>query len=147
MVPTATDVAVPGLVRRHQVRFEVRPDEEIAPDGRRVRVGFQVDLWAVNERLEIPDGEESRRAYADLRAIAASSVPGDTADTRFEIEPFDAALYPAPEGHGREEVRLEVRILHRHETFAPIDRGEEVCLAEFRRRLVELGVKEGARPR
>jgi len=38
-----------------------------------------------------------------------------------------------------------VRILHRHDYFAPIDKCEERCLSDMKQKLRRLGVREGGR--
>ncbi len=38
-----------------------------------------------------------------------------------------------------------MRIVHRHDPFAPIDRCEERCLNEMKQKLGRLGVREGRR--
>lgn len=143
------ETTVPDLVRRHAVRFEVYPDEEIGDGGQRVRVGFRIQLWGLHEHPEgvLPGCEACQSVYENLRTIAEATLPTDQRKSRYEIEPFDSALYSAPERRDRDEVLLEVRVLHRHETFAPIDPCEERCLGDIRRRLGELGVREGPRPR
>jgi hypothetical protein len=45
----------------------------------------------------------------------------------------------APDVKDRDEVLLEIKILHRHDFFATIDECEERCLREMRRRLGRFG--------
>ena len=43
----------------------------------------------------------------------------------------------------RSEVSLNIKIIHRHGFDQPVDDCEQMCLKEMRRKLAELGVKEG----
>ncbi|MHB8420450.1 MAG: hypothetical protein ACYDCL_20445 [Myxococcales bacterium] len=134
------------LARRHAVRYEVL--RELQPIGGALTpVGFDLRLWGLHEHPQgtMPGCPECVKVYAALKEIATWTLPEERRPSWYQIQPFDATLRVSPENRQRDEVLLEVQILHRHEFLSPIDSCEERCLAEMREKLAELGVPEGRR--
>lgn len=134
------------IASRHGVRYEVLPEMDLV-DHQLVKVGFRLDLWGLHLHPKgvAPGCPECRAVYDELEKIAEWILPGDERPSRYEIEPFDRALHAAPGLKDRDEVLVEVKILHRHDAFAPIDACEERCLKEMKERLALLDVIEGPR--
>lgn len=134
------------IALRHGVRYEVSPEMNVV-DHQIIKVGFDLKLWGLHA---YPEGfmsgcRECERVYQDLRKIADWILPKDERPSRYEVEGFDSTLHEAPDFKDRDEVLLEVKILHRHDAFSPIDACEERCLKEMRENLAKLGVGEGTR--
>ena len=136
------------LVVRHAARYEVRPEKESVGDHV-APVGFDLQLYGLHEHPGgiMPGCPECTKVYAALHEIARWILPAEERPSRYEIEEFDHALHAAPDLKDRDEVRLEVKIVHRHDFFAPVDPCEERCLSEMKQKLHRLGMREGKRPR
>jgi len=136
------------LAVRHGVRCEVVSVTEVM-DHQLVRVGFDVLLYGLHEHPEgvIPGCEECQDVYDALGMIARSALPGEPRPTSHDIGRFERALFAAPDLKDRWEVGLGVRLVHREDYFAPVDRCEERYLAEIKVRLGGIGVREGRRAR
>ncbi len=135
------------LVARHGARYEVRPEKE-SVDHHVAPVGFDLQLYGLHEHPEgvMPGCPECEEVYEALHEIAQWILPTEQRPSRYEIEGFDQALHAAPDIKDRDEVRLEVKIVHRHDYFAPIDPCEQRCLGEMKQKLQRLGMREGKRP-
>ena len=134
------------LAARHGARFEVLPEMQVVNHGV-IKVGFELQLWGLHEHPKgvMPGCQECVKTYAALKEIAAWILPKEERPSWYEIQGFDRALHMDPDVKDRDEVLLEVKILHRHDFFAPIDACEERCLREMRQRLGRLGMREGMR--
>jgi hypothetical protein len=134
------------LAARHGARYEVLPETQVI-DDRRVRVGFDLQLYGLHEhpKAAMPGCAECSKVYAALCEIAEWILPKEQRPSRYEIQEPDRALHVAPDLKDRDEVRPEVKILHRHNFFAPIDKCEERCLSEMKEKLRRLGIREGTR--
>ena len=143
-----------GLVQKHAACYEVWPEWAL-DGGRRVKIGFELRLCGANAHCAGHDGCQPvpgchvcQRTYKDLKEVAGWMLPSEKRASRYEIQTFDRGLHVAPKGRGtRSEVVLSVKILHRHEVNDPVDDCEELCLKEMRRKLAELGVREGNLPK
>lgn len=135
------------LAHRHSVRFEVLPESQVY-EHRIVRVGFDLQLYGLHVHPDgvMPGCSECVDVYSALQQIAEWILPTEERASGYEIEGFDRALHMAPDVKDRDEVRLEVKIVHRHDFFAPIDDCEKQCLSEMKEKLRRLGVREGRRP-
>ena len=92
----------------------------------------------------VPGCPHCRFTYDELRKIAEWITLTEQQDCRFEIEPFDRAWHIAPRQRwSRNEITVNVKILHRHDVDAPLDDSQERCLKELRANLKKLGVREG----
>jgi hypothetical protein len=143
MAPEQETSELVEIARAHHVHFDVEPEVLVRPKER-VKVGFDVRLWAVHVRgaRALPGCAKCRELAADLLRIAEWATPAGERETRIEIEPFHAALYESTVVPGADEVELTIRLIHRDGYDQPIDAGEERCLKEMRRRLRALGIAE-----
>src|SRR6266540_4769763 len=131
------------IARAHHVHFDVEPEVVVRATDR-VKVGFEVRLWAVHARgaHALPGCSKCRDLAADLRRIAEWAVPSEDRVTRIEIEPFHAALYESTVVSGADEFLFSIHRDHRDGYDRPIDACEELCLKEIRQRLRALGIAE-----
>jgi hypothetical protein len=127
----------------HHVHFDVQPDVLIRANDR-VRIGFEVRLWAVHARgaRALPGCDKCLDLVAELRRLAEWAIPSEHRPTRIEIEPFRPALYESQEVAGADEIALCIRLAHREGWDQPIDACEERCLKDIRQRLRSAGVRE-----
>lgn len=143
MAPEQETSELVDIARAHHVHFDVEPEVVVRP-RERVKVGFEVRLWAVHARgaRALPGCAKCRELAADLLRIAEWAAPTGELTTRIEIEPFHAALYESTVVPGADEVAIAIRLIHRDGYDRPIDACEERCLKEIRRRLRTLGIAE-----
>ena len=129
--------------RARRVHFDVEP-EIVLRGSERVKVGFQVHLWAVHPKgaRALPGCPKCWDLVEDLRRIAEEVVPVERRPSRTELVPFRPALYESRVVPGADEVRVTIRLIHREGYERPVDECEERCLKEIRARLRALGVRE-----
>ncbi len=141
------------LVQRHTVVYEVLTHEEIVrvmsegqPASKRVKVGFDLDLYGTHDhghtRLA-PSCEHCLETFRDLQQIAEWVTSPAEPSCVSEIEAFDRALHESARRGHRFEVGLNIRIRHQHGWDQPIDEEEERCLHQIEAKLAELGVRRG----
>ena len=130
-------------VRRHRVHFEVRPEVDILGEVR-LKVGYQLRLWAVHDRGAhvLPGCPRCGDLLTELERIVQWVMPPGGRPTRVEYERTGPALYDSQVVPGADEVALLVRLTHQGDYRAPIDACEERCLKEMRERLRGLGIPE-----
>ncbi len=141
---TSTDaVGLSEIARNRHVHFDVEP-EMIIRGSERVKVGFEVHLWAVHPKgaRALPGCPKCWELVNDLRRIAEAVVPPEGRPTRSELEPFGRALYDSRVVPGSDEVSVTIHLFHREGYDRPIDACEEQCLKEIRARLRALGIPE-----
>jgi hypothetical protein len=126
-------VCLAELIQHHQICYEVWPEWAMV-DGRRVQIGFEVDLCAAAR--DEPDPSQ----FEQLKELAASVLTGDQSTTDFEILPFDNSVHESPRRGFRPEVVLGVQILHKHGSEQPVDDCEQQCLRDLEHRLRKLGI-------
>lgn len=89
----------------------------------RIQTGFDLTLFA--RRPAACAGDPGCAACGEVREglleLALQALPPQS---RYEVEPFDAAFHLRPENNWRPELRLVVQVLHHDGTFEPPD-GEE----------------------
>lgn len=153
-VPSSNDEpmvpeALRNIVLLHQVCYEVWP-EWSGCGGRARRIGYCVTLCGVNDRNDcvrghhVPGCPHCGFTYDALRKIAEWITLTERQGCRFEIHAFDRAWHIAPKQRwSRNEVTLNIKILHRHDVDAPLDDSQEGSLKEMRTTLRKLGVREG----
>ena len=141
--------ALRSIVLLHQVCYEVWP-EWSGCGGRARRIGYCVSICGVNDRVDcgrghhVPGCPHCRLTYDALRKIAEWITLTELQGCRFEIQAFDRAWHIAPKQRwSRNEITVNVRILHRHDVDAPLDDSQEGSLKEMRTILRKLGVREG----
>jgi hypothetical protein len=82
--------------------------------------------------------------YDEIRKIAEWITLKEQQDCRFQIEPFDCAWHIAPTQRGlRNEIIVNLKILHSQDVDGPVSEAQERCLNELRVELNKLGVREG----
>lgn len=135
--------ALREFARRHRVHFEVRPEIDILGEDR-LKVGYQLRLWAVHDRGQhvLPGCPRCGDLLTELERIVRWVMPPGGRPTRVECERTGPALYDSQVVPGADEVALLVRLTHEGDYRAPIDACEERCLKEMRERLRGLGVPE-----
>jgi hypothetical protein len=135
--------ALREIARSRRVHYDVEP-EIVIRGSERVKVGFNVRLWAVHQvnARALPGCAKCWDLVDDLRRIAEEVVPAVERPSRTELEPFRPALYDSRVVPDADEVTVTIRLIHREGYDRPIDACEERCLREIRTRLRALGVPE-----
>ena len=137
------------VILRHEVSYEVFP-EWSGSGGRARRIGYCISICGVNDHVDctrghhVPGCAHCSRTYDDIRKIAEWITLTEQLDCRFQIECFDRAFHIAPRQRwSRNEVIVNVKILHSHSVDRPVDASQEYCLNQLRAELKKLGVREG----
>jgi hypothetical protein len=145
MVPEA----LRNIVLLHKVCYEVWP-EWSGCGGRARRIGYCVTLCGVNDRDDcvhghhVPGCPHCGFTYDALRKIAEWITLTEQQGCRFEIHAFDRAWHIAPKQRwSRNEITVNIKIMHSHDVDAPLDDSQERSLKEMRTILRKLGVREG----
>ncbi|HEY6122684.1 MAG TPA: hypothetical protein VIV66_22205 [Pyrinomonadaceae bacterium] len=146
--PTVPE-ALRNIVLLHQVCYEVWP-EWSGCGGRARRIGYCVTLCGVNDRNDcvrghhVPGCLHCGFTYDALRKIAEWITLTERQGCRFEIQAFDRAWDIAPKQRwSRNEITVNIKILHRKDVDAVLDDSQEGPLQEMRTILRRLGVREG----
>jgi hypothetical protein len=131
------------FVRDHHVHFDVDPEVTFR-DGHRLKIGFEVRLWAVHPKGAgaLPGCSKCHDLVGGLRRIAECVIPGERRPTQIEFEPFHPVLYDSREVAGADEVAVTLRLAHRDGSERPADDCQERCLKEIRQRLRAMGIRE-----
>lgn len=140
---SATRNELLDIARARRVHFDVEP-EVVIRGSERVKVGFQVHLWAVHPKgsRALPGCSKCWDLVEDLRRLAEDVVPPDDRPSRTELDPFRPALYESRVVPEADEVSVTIRLIHRNGYDRPLDACEERCLKEIRARLLALGIRE-----
>jgi len=146
--PTALE-ALQKVVRRYEVCYEVWP-EWSGSGGRARRIGYSVSICGVNKEVScvrghhVPGCLHCGQTYEALRKIAECITLPEQPDSRFEIGPFDRAFHIAPRQRwSRNEITVNVKILHRNNVDGPVNDSLDRCLNNLRAELKKLCVHEG----
>ena len=133
-----------ALVQKHQICWEVLPEQVPVKGDNPIKVGFNLILLGTHasEDHPVPGCGKCQTIYKDLQTIAQWILPKDEHPSRYEIEIFDSAIHYAPARGNRPDVSLTIKILHRSEFDRPIDECEVLCLNEMKAKLSELGAHE-----
>ena len=131
------------VARNRRIHYSVEP-EFVFRGSERVKVGFQVRLWAIHRKgaRALPGCPKCWDLVDDLRRVAVELNPSGERPSRTELEPFRPALYDSRVVPGADEVTVTIRLIHREGYDRPIDACEERCLKEIRARLRDLGIPE-----
>lgn len=133
------------LVMQHKVCWEDWPEYHIDQDGKRVQIGFELELIGTHyhpEQSPVPGCAECVKVYEDLKQITQWIIPKEERDSRYKIELFDASIYYSPQRKFRKDITISIKILHREGFDRPIDACEVECLKEMEKKLKELGAQK-----
>jgi hypothetical protein len=141
--------ALQDVVLRHQVSYEVWP-EWSGCGGRARRIGYCLSICGVNDRIDclhghhVPGCSHCSLTYEEIRKIAEWITLKERPDCRFQIGSFDRAWHIAPKQRwSRNEIIVNIKILHSHNVDGPVDESQERSLNVLREELKKLGVREG----
>ncbi len=135
------------LVNEHKVVYEVWPAFSLDGDGRRLQVGFDVDLYGTRangdgSRRLVPGSPSWIEVWENLYDIAGAVLAPVDDQTVYVIYDFRPALSFDPKRHERPDVELVVAIRHRSEYNRAVDRSEEHCLHEVIAALRSIGAQQ-----
>ncbi|MCL4822331.1 MAG: hypothetical protein KJ067_24650 [Vicinamibacteria bacterium] len=127
---------------RHRVTWELGAWQELV-EHRPTTVGFELRLFGRHEPHvhASPGCSACVPVFERLRAIALAAFPKEHRPTKYEVEPFHAALHLRPESEWAPEVQLTVHIVHRDGYLRPLDECEKRCAEEIQGTLRQLGVQ------
>lgn len=141
--------ALQDVVLRHQVSYEVWP-EWSGCGGRAKRIGYCVSICGVNDRVDcgrghhVPGCPHCSLTYDEMRKLAEWITLKEQPACRFQIGSFDRAWHIAPRQRwSRNEIIVNIKILHSGSVDGPVDELQERCLNKLRVELKKLGVREG----
>ena len=137
-----TEATLKEWVRQHRVTWELGSWQELV-EHRVTTIGFELRLFGrhaphVHRR---PGCRECVPVFERLRAIALAAFPKEHRPTKYEVEPFHAALHLRPESEWKPEVQLTLHIVHREDYLRPLDECEKRCAEEIQKALRGLGVQ------
>ncbi len=141
-----THLRLHQLVNEHKVVYEVWPAFSIVDDGRRLQVGYDVDLYGTRiggeRKLLLPGAPGWIEVWQDLYVIADAVLSPVDDETVYLIYDFRPALSFDPKRQERPDVELVVAIRHRSEYNRAVDRSEEHCLHEVVAALRSIGAQQ-----
>lgn len=132
------------LVRQHKVCWEVWPEYHIDREGKKIQIGFELELAGTHHEPKEPPKPgcaECVKVYNDLKRIAQWIIPKEERKSRYEIGIFDSSIHFAAKRKFRREVALTIRILHKGKFDDPTDDCEIRCLNEMEQKLKALGAE------
>ena len=137
-----TEATLQEWVRQHRVTWELGAWQE-SVEHRVTTVGFELRLFGRHEPHvhASPGCSECVLVFERLRAIALAAFPKEHRPTKYEVEPFHAALHLRPESEWKPEVQLTLHIVHREDYLRPLDECEKRCAEEIQKALRGLGVQ------
>ncbi len=127
--------------------WEVWPEYHIDRDGKRIQIGFELNLIGTHghsEPIIEPGCPECMKLYEDLSRIAHWIIPKEEFDTLYEIGIFDASIHYSSQRRFLPEVILTIKILHREGFDGPTDSHEVQVLKEMEEKLEKLGARKGS---
>jgi hypothetical protein len=133
------------LVRKHKVSWEVWPEYHIDREGKRIQIGFELNLIGTHdhsEKIIEPGSPECMKIYESLSRIAHWITPREE-DTLYEIGIFDASIHYSSQRRFRPEIILTAKILHKEGFDRPTDASEVQSLKEMEEKLERLGARKG----
>ena len=143
-LPTdASQERIRAFVRNQDVRWRRQPLVSYAAARGPMQYGFTIELHAAHVRPKHaprPGCDECQELYDGLAELARAVIPPVLKDTLFEVYPFRGELVFAPSRGGREEVVLDIDVVHRT-GVGPVDECELACLARLKARLADLGAR------
>ncbi len=136
-----TDAETQQWARATRASWELRPLVEMH-EGRRVQVGFELDLYARLPDLSSQEESPMEALWQRLREIAESLPALLATGARIEVEPFEAADRLRPETGFAPEVMLQARLFHAADYFAPVGEADRQQLKLLEGRLSALGLRQ-----
>ena len=137
MAPETIPTELRHIVAHRQACYEVWPDWAMV-NGRRIQVGFELDLCASVSR---PGDGPCVEIYQELKRIAGFVLPHDPDEVELEVAPFDNSTHESSRRNFHPEIVLAVRILHKRAFEQPVDACEERCLRQIESALQQLGIR------
>jgi hypothetical protein len=137
------------LIRKHKVCWEVWPEYHIDREGKKIQIGFELDLIGTHyqpRHTPEPGCAECVKVYDDLKRIAYWIMPKEERDSWYEVGVFDASIHYSAQRRFRGEITLPIKILHREGFNRPTDACEVRCLNEMEEKLQALGAHRGSWP-
>ncbi len=133
------------LVRRHQVCWEVWPEETMV-DGRRRQIGFELELSGTHPpevNNASPGCDHCRNVFSALLDVAEYILPSRSdRPSEYIIGGYEPSVRYSPKRGFRPDVSLTIKIVHR-QGFGPVDDCEQRCLKVMEDRLRTLGACPG----
>jgi hypothetical protein len=139
------------VFERYHARFEVRAyyvvwdqrPENAPPVEQKVQAGFEVDLYAVLEKPQLPlfHSEEARRVVDYFGAVAQKIQSEAGQHCTVEIIP-ERSLVLDTQKHFQPQAMLQIRISHERGMDQPAGPAEQQALTAVREELHELGIRE-----
>jgi hypothetical protein len=123
------------------------PSGQVAARAR--RIGYCISLCGVNDRVDCGRGHtclvcpHCGLTYDEIRKIAEWITLKEQPDCRFQIGPFDRAFHIAPRQRwSRNEIIVNIKILHRNNVDGPVSDSLDRCLSNLRAELKRLCLHE-----
>lgn len=136
------------LVSQHKVVYEVWPAFSLGDDGRRVQVGYDVDLYGTRSggeraaRKLLPGSPGWIEVWEHLYDIAGAVLSPDDDQSIYLIYDFRPALSFDAKRQERPDVELVVAIRHRTDYNRVVDRSEEHYMKEMVAALRSIGAQQ-----
>ena len=137
------------LISLHKICWEVWPEYHVDRDGKKVQIGFELDLIGTHyhpEHTPEPGCAECVKVYDDLKRVAQWIIPEEKRDCRYQLEGFDASIHYASQRKNRKDVVVIIKILHREAFDRPMDAIQGECLNDMEEKLRELGANKRSWP-
>ena len=134
------------LIRLHKICWEIWPEYHVDRDGKKVQIGFELDLIGTHyhpEHTPEPGCAECVKVYDDLKRVAQWIIPEEKRDCPYQIEGFDSSIHYASQRKNRKDIALTIKILHGEAFDRPMDASQIECLNEMKEKVKEVGAHEG----
>ena len=151
----ATDVReadVHAVLERRRVRYEVHPYYLVSerrpvgapPVDQRVKAGFDVDLFATADKMQLPrfHSEEGHTVVQYFEAVAQDVQSKIGQRCTIEVIPCVESVVLDTHEHLQPEVMLRIRISHDRGLDQPEGPAEEQALTAIRETLHKLDVRQ-----
>jgi hypothetical protein len=152
MTPDVREADVHGVLERHRVRYEVHPYYVVSerrpvgapPVDKRVRAGFDVDLFGTVDEMQLPrfQSQEGRTVVQYFEGVTRELQSKIGHQCTIEVIPGVESLVLDTHEHLQPEVMLRIRISHDRGLDQPEGPPEEQALAAIRDTLHKLGVRQ-----
>jgi hypothetical protein len=138
----SSEAALREWVRSHHVTWERAPHFELADDGRKVHVGYDVTLFALHPPPlhDCPGCDECLRIHQGLYDVASTALRNLRPEGGLAIGPFTAAFAMRAESAWAPEVELDVEV-YQPGPVAESDADEDACIHAMEDGLRRLGAR------